>query len=343
VLQHTAGLKPRGDRCPVRRGFTIVELLVVVAIIVVLSGMLIAGIGAFDRAQKRQRTVIILETVRQAVELTRAQQGSAASPVEHPLAASFNDAGTPRAAFVRAGGGALPTGGLVALTGVAPGNLGSSADRLLLADDRCADAKVPLLYGLRRDAATVLGAAQRHITRYRRLKQQATETVRIADPDDRVAFPDEKHLVASLDGPEANKVALDYLLAVGNASTELSRLNALSTPPDDLPEHFVASARAWSKGTPIASRFRPGHLRDGGTWKPYRLRGLAIYDAWGVEVLCSILSDGVVRLVSAGPDGAMRWLPGNGTDYATAPEADAPSGNDSDASRDNVALVVGAK
>jgi prepilin-type N-terminal cleavage/methylation domain-containing protein len=74
----------------------------------------------------------------------------------------------------------------------------------------------------------------------------------------------------------------------------------------------------------------------GGTWLHYRLPGLAIYDAWKVEVLYTISSQGGVRLMSAGADGAFQFDPGvNRKLDSTDPEL-GPSGDDKDGSKDNI-------
>ncbi len=74
----------------------------------------------------------------------------------------------------------------------------------------------------------------------------------------------------------------------------------------------------------------------GGKWLHYRLPGLAIYDAWGVEILYSISSQGGIRLMSAGADGVFQFQPGpTNLINSTDPEM-GPSGGDKDGSKDNV-------
>jgi len=74
----------------------------------------------------------------------------------------------------------------------------------------------------------------------------------------------------------------------------------------------------------------------GGSWLHYRLPGLAIYDAWKVEVLYSISSQGGVRLMSAGNDGTFQSDPGNNHILDSTDPEMGPSGDDLDGSKDNI-------
>jgi prepilin-type N-terminal cleavage/methylation domain-containing protein len=95
-------------------------------------------------------------------------------------------------------------------------------------------------------------------------------------------------------------------------------------------------------GTPTINDSDPGGggwsitAPGGGSWLHYRLPGLAIYDAWKVEVLYTISAQGGVRLMSAGADGVFQFNPGvNHILDSTDPEM-GPSGDDQDGSKDNL-------
>ncbi len=95
------------------------------------------------------------------------------------------------------------------------------------------------------------------------------------------------------------------------------------TPTND--DSSSASGSQWTITSP-----------GGGTWLHYRLPGLAIYDAWKVEVLYTISSQGGVRLMSAGNDGAFQFGPGvNKVLDSTDPEM-GPTGDDQDGAKDNI-------
>ncbi|MBA3686838.1 MAG: hypothetical protein H0W72_16580, partial [Planctomycetes bacterium] len=92
-----------------------------------------------------------------------------------------------------------------------------------------------------------------------------------------------------------------------------------------------------------AGRVRCGVIDAGAStgqpdWKRYQLRGIAIYDAWGREILCRWSSSGGLLLLSAGADGCVRWHPGQDSAYATVADATAPAGDDRDAQRDNIVV-----
>jgi prepilin-type N-terminal cleavage/methylation domain-containing protein len=115
---------------------------------------------------------------------------------------------------------------------------------------------------------------------------------------------------------------------VAPTTTFLYPINAATVPtlggaadPDSLalvytdcdPEHLASGSRSqWQPGyirvTPAGSGFTIS--TSGSTWVRYRLPGLAVYDAWGDELLYSLTPDGGIRLMSAGADGVMCVEPG---------------------------------
>jgi hypothetical protein len=69
------------------------------------------------------------------------------------------------------------------------------------------------------------------------------------------------------------------------------------------------------------SKWKPGYIpvNNGGTaladvastkWVRYRLAGLAVYDAWGNELLTVAGANDAFRVISAGPDGVLAVAPG---------------------------------
>ena len=113
------------------RGFSLIELLITIAIIATLASLVVASVSSFSTGSKRAKTDSILGAVRSGLEMSVAEQGAAASPAEHPLAGSLE----PRSIFVRAAGGLVAQIG-VALSGVPLAKVQASAHaRVLLADD----------------------------------------------------------------------------------------------------------------------------------------------------------------------------------------------------------------
>lgn len=148
--------------------FTLIELLLVIAVILVLAGMILAVRGPIMEAQRASRTRAILAIIQQGLALSATERGSIPSPVEHPFAGSK----APRLDFrgMRSASwmDLLPTG--EALCGVAEARLDSanepmSAKRLLLPDDLFIEPDIPAFYGVERARMGILGEAQANITR----------------------------------------------------------------------------------------------------------------------------------------------------------------------------------
>lgn len=98
------------------------------------------------------------------------------------------------------------------------------------------------------------------------------------------------------------------------------------------------SFRVWSDdaGKPA---WEPGRINDGGTWKTYRIRGLALYDAWGTEILYQRTGAGTFVLISAGRDRCFAIRPRDDGTFATdisSGYAGTPTAPDRDATIDNI-------
>lgn len=339
------------------RAFSLIELLVAISIIAILSTMILTAVSATRRNSQRKKTETILAVLRSGLDLAKAQNSAMPSPAEHPLAGSR----PPRLSFVRgeaAAGLALGDavdGAAEALRGLLPAQVpGSSVGdlpRLLLDSDRFADPDLPLLYGMRRDHCTILGAPQAAVTLYRSLPVPLAPATTTPGPYTAATYPDARFLVTP-SGTEADqKRALDYVFGAGNAAGELSRLKALQTP-DLTAGGSIRAGRVHSAvGDGLgSSRWQAGLVRDGDqasgpdaglpNWKPYQIPGSAIYDAWGREVLYHVSAAGAVTLVSAGADGVMCIDPGDDKAIGTAATAEGVAADDRDGRRDNVVLGV---
>jgi hypothetical protein len=139
------------------------------------------------------------------------------------------------------------------------------------------------------------------------------------------------------------------------AKAELNTLGALHEPT----AAFSVALFAGRVLTNVASggagsaRWKPDHVRDGTipsgpdagkpNWKPYRLPGLACYDAWGTEILYSVREGQRMAVLSAGRDRCFRWDPGkDGTLSTTALATGPASGSDDhDGATDNLVQAVG--
>lgn len=111
--------------------------------------------------------------------------------------------------------------------------------------------------------------------------------------------------------------------------------------------------RVWSDD-PGTVTWEPGRIRvsdqnlleGDGRWRTYLLRGPAIYDAWGREILYARTAEGGTYLISAGEDGCFAIVPGlvdaNGASiFATDVSAGydgVPVAPDRDGTTDNVVL-----
>lgn len=397
-----------------RSGFTLVELLTVIAIMAVLATMVLVVAKDFFQADKA-RTGAIVATVSQAMELAKAQTGSAPSPAEHPLAGSR----APRFKFITKEGGSLAANGR-ALKGrprtfYTPTRTyrlvtSQGEQRLLDPDDIYADDRVPMLFGVKRRYFGILGAQQAAVTHFVRLKsvdlnqlrnaEEGTITItplddlspEIASNIDQYEVPNSTDMsdfrnANKQDGtlllPLGNKVVIDQVLNATALQGELAKLKALSSsymskPPGGYPateqeKAFVQdlkdikrnpysevektyTTKFGSTGLTLPlvlfpatgvvlggkdsdnddTKWKPGWIKVAGRWKPYRLPGLSIIDAWGREILINYSATGRLMVMSAGKDGVLRWNPGQNLIIDTAARDIVPKGDDKDGRTDNI-------
>jgi hypothetical protein len=251
-----------------------------------------------------------------------------------------------------------------AITGVEEWYLSNDQDRVLMADDWFADRGTPHLYGMHRGELGVIGDPQQAVTRYRRLQRPPSASPILPGPYDAAMYGDRDHLVEPDGHHEDGHKTFDYLFGNSNVQSELLAMGALAAPLNDDPEHRLRqpaektgldnAGRVWSSAGAeprdgIAS-WRAGLIRDGvmqfgpdegkPDWKPYHLRGLAVNDAWGHEVLYSITATGAVVLQSGGQDGSYRFSPGLDRYLQTSADAVDPAGDDQDCASDNLRLEM---
>ena len=150
-----------------------------------------------------------------------------------------------------------------------------------------------------------------------------------------------------------SKLALDYLFGNSNAQAELASLKAIfnadPTLPDDVNTYKTGiESRAFggnnealvytNYGSPgqiesnvTKSKYEPGYLAvgtasggktslasgSGGKWVKYRIGGLAVYDAWGNELMTVSGENNSYRVISAGIDGVLMVNPGKNLEWDT--------------------------
>jgi len=306
-----------------RRAFSLIELLVVISIIAVLSGLTITTYNVLSAQARVQRTNAMLTALANAVTLAGQSRGGAIAPAEHPLAGSA----PPRSIFLRAA-----SGNAVAVSGTA--YRGVTLDRLvsaqvLLDDDVVGDVAMPMLYGASRQQLGVLGVPQLGITHYRLLPHGPGL---ISQPDT------VGRLVAPQSTPADSRQLIQHIFGSGGPWDALINLKAVWSSPDADSDssNLIVDQRVWSATQ--AGKNVPGTTTVGvaGVSHRYRLRGLGFYDAWGNEIFYRLLPGDRVQFLSAGRDGHLRWHPGPDGVFATAAIASTASGDDRDARADNL-------
>ncbi len=316
-------------------GFSLIEILVVMAIIGILAALIVVSAKSFGVGSKRERSTAILGGLLQVVELQAAEHGSRPSPAEHPLAASEE----PRGIFLRALGISVAATG-EALVGVPAIQVrGADRARVLGPDDRFADPKVPTLYGMERSQLGILGVRAAGVTQFRKLPQSITPT----DNPATMGFVDQGEGTA-----QASVGFMEQLLDRAGNRGDLLALGALRHAADDaifpLANGRVLSPDAEHDGL---DHWEPGRLAEGvlpsgmTSWRRYVLPGLSIVDAWGVEILYYLDDFGHHHFVSAGADGCFAVAPGDNHTVDTLDPFAPPSGDDHDGQHDNIQVGSG--
>jgi prepilin-type N-terminal cleavage/methylation domain-containing protein len=327
------------SRC--RSGFTMAEMLVVLAIIAILAGFLVTGINLLRSQAEATRTRSILAMTVNALASGGAASSQTLAAVEHPLAASA----APRDDFVRSDGTPVSSTG-VAIQTSDPAYVAAAEQSLIVSDDdRYVDPDAPAFYGLERWRMRVLGAATRWVTSYRRITGPG-QPGRLIEPDLGV-WVDEGFLRQAVDDPaslvweQASDQAVK--VALGASLEELLTLGAIrQADPDRDPLIRHDRLRRFNA---------PGQLGGTGNWEPgtifdqssgqhlaYALRGMSLIDVWGREILIGRTPQGGLRVESAGRDGIFAWDPGPDGVHQTAPDASQPAGDDRDGAKDNIVL-----
>ncbi len=344
----------------VRTAFTLIELLVVVIIIFVLIGLLVPLIGNMQKRANIVKTNTILSMVIKGLATTASERGTSLAAVEHPLAASAtvaaegSFAASPRAVFVRSGTGtAVPLSGELLLTAMdasersTAGWTAAQEDQVMLRDDLFDDPVAPQFIGMERWKLSVLGIGSKWVSRWEQVFSGSPPGKVIET--DIMYFEKEGFVQQTVSDRSSARWddAADRALSTGLGSVmdELINLDAVasatipeSPSPDNLIHYGRLRRNEADGGASGFSQWFPGTVNSeaSGDWISYRLRGPAIVDAWGREVLIARNSDGAFHLVSLGLDGSYKWVPGNDGIMSSTASMSAPDGDDESADFDNI-------
>jgi hypothetical protein len=282
----------------------------------------------------KTRVRAALQTVRASLE-ARANSGALVAPVVHPFANTDERVGAGRAVWVRAGtsgfaaGEAVTRAGSLAIEVADPAWVAAAErGRVLLPDDifqgvEAAD-DAPHLKGLTRRELMVLGSAAGLVSQIR-LPDPSKE--RWADRnndgilDTPYDFSTGAYLRSSWWRMEVGDLASNASEQAG--SDFWSRILGPEAYEDlAKAKLLVASPTTWPLGVgnrvrlPTVEQVEPdgAKVTVAGTPAPYRLRGTALYDIWGTEILAWTDADGRLILESAGKDGHFRTRRVDGVD-----------------------------
>jgi prepilin-type N-terminal cleavage/methylation domain-containing protein len=344
----------------VNRAFTLIELLIVIAVILILCSLVLVGVDSLKKQARKARTATVLQTCLQSLMAGEQANFGSPAPIEHPLAGSALLAGQ-RPRFQRQGLGDLDTAG-IALDTLVPEKLANDTLRrcVLLRDDRFADPAMPHLFGMPRGRLRILGAPCKLVSVWRSVPDDGRATWTQTEVDKRpiTDHPLKRYKYEGsieetadpLDPDPAKQIAWEeagdrvLALALREGVERLVNLKAIrrcdalrAVDPDPLilggrvREDCSATGRLIGAGDTWA----PGRVKDG-TWKPWIMRGPMIVDDWGGEVLISLDVDKTIRMESAGPDGCFAIHPGPDGVLDTTDTFGTPVGNDREASQDNI-------
>ncbi|MDA3960545.1 MAG: type II secretion system protein [Planctomycetota bacterium] len=312
-----------------RRGFSLVELLVVIAIIGALAALILIGAQTLMDRTKQVRTEAIIGLIQQAVGVAISEGRGAPEATEHPLAGSLaGSAGRP--AFRRRDTITSIIGPDGAYEGIENPTLfpASLRSRLILGTDLHAESRFATLFLVPRRDIGILGAPQQLVTRKRRMVGNDTQIAsRVSSLISQGQTPNDAIDACSviIEGdasPEDQGRILTDLC--GAFVAELSELGAWHAPDPSYSTPLYDN-RVLSDGS-SSPTWQAHSMLDAGSWKPYRLPGVALYDAWGTELLITNAERGArLRIQSAGPDTVFRWHPGANGQIDASVEAAAAS------------------
>ena len=128
-----------------------------------------------------------------------------------------------------------------------------------------------------------------------------------------------------------------FASAIADHLAELAGLGALAEPGSIRCADELLAA----DGDPTAA-WRPRSILLAGSWQRYRVRGQALYDVWGSEILYwSDPSTGTLKLTSAGPDGYFALKPDSAGSYNATDLLPGFQPGQRDGARDNITVEVG--
>ncbi len=365
-----------------RSGFTLIEMLVVMAIIAILAGLILAGIKAFDKQGPKTKTEAIVRTVATGLAQRSAQLGGEAFAL-HPFARyayGKAESGGERALFIRGedtsaftAGQAVETDGLGLRTADLD-HVDMDVEYLLHPTDvfagLAAQGDVPLLYGVSRFKLHTIGTSWRMtehkwvgpqgvnaqpeklFMRYDRPVLNYTQAASIrGDNKIEASYSDkEPALTERFDTAVFEQRSAEAVAGMlGDLAGDLRKLGVLhhedfDTNADTL-VHGVrigTGARTESSFPRADQKIHGSFIKDGSTWKRYRLRGTGLYDAWERELLIFRGQENAgLTVASAGRDGVFMVHPGYDSTFQTDPLDDpldgaTMAGDDRDGTTDNV-------
>jgi prepilin-type N-terminal cleavage/methylation domain-containing protein len=218
--------------------------------------------------------------------------------------------------------------------------------RVVLAGDRFAgylnEGDVPHLFGLERRSLGVLSASAEWINQTRRLPAPIglyaddSDPPRYITPIDDSNFPDEAHLsthrLTRGETLESNSQR-QFQFSLGPYLFQFAESGAIrSSPEPDTSEWFVTEEdgltfkydvkkpitgtydphnRVWiDDSVAPESTWSPGKLFLDDEFVPYQIRGSALIDAYGNEIIIGLGPDSTIIFMSAGADGTFMVNPG---------------------------------